>query len=221
MTPSQPKLVIFDCDGVLVDSEPIAARVLADCLTEAGWRIAPDEVDALFLGGVMQNIVDAAKNRIPDLAEDFSDQIYARLFEALQFAPKIDGIDEILDALDAANIPYAVGSNGPHAKMDVTLGATGLKPRFDGRIFSARDVARPKPAPDVFLRAAEALGVEASACFVVGDSRNDALAAQAAEMRFCGLAGHTPSAVFDALGADCAPSLDAIAVRIFGAPKNA
>lgn len=204
MTSGAPSLVIFDCDGVLVDSEPISAAVVADALTRAGWPVSAHEADRLFLGGTMFDVVAKAKEAAPHLdADAFMASTYEAMFAALAAAPKISGVDEVLDALDAARIPYAVGSNGPHEKMDVTLGGAGLKSRFEGRIFSARDVPAAKPAPDLFLHAARSCGARPERCFVVGDSRNDALASSAAGMGFCGLAepDRTDPSVFEALGA--------------------
>lgn len=195
--------VIFDCDGVLVDSERIAARMIGEALSREGWAMSADEAEARFVGGTMAGIVEQAVARLPNLdGEAFAERAYAEMFAALARVEKISGVDAVLDALDAGGLPYAIGSNGPHEKMDVTLGATGLKPRFEGRIFSARDFARPKPFGDMFLAAAERLGAPPARCLVVGDSKNDALAAEAAGMRFCGYDHRRPSALFDGLAVD-------------------
>ena len=96
--------------------------------------------------------------------------------------PLIPGIVRVLDALDAAGVPYGMGSNGPLSKMAVTLGQHGLDARFKGHVYSGQALGRPKPLPDVYLHAAAALGVDPTACVVVEDSGSGALAARAAGM---------------------------------------
>lgn len=194
-------LVIFDCDGVIVDSEPIGARVVSANLTRHGWPMTPEAFNELFLGGTILAIHQQARERGLDLADDWPDEVYAEMFAALERTRPIPGIVAVLDALEASGAPYCIGSNGPQAKMDVTLKATGLAPRFEGRRFSAREVALPKPAPDLFLHAAERMGVPVSSCVVVGDSPNDANAARAAGMPCFGFASEISPEIFRSLGA--------------------
>jgi len=120
------------------------------------------------------------------------DAQYARMFAALeQHTPLIPGILDVLDHLDAAQIPYAMGSNGPVRKMQITMGQhPGLMDRFHGHIYSAQTLNAPKPAPDVYLHAAAALGVAPGVCVVVEDSVSGAKAARAAGMRCMGFAEH-------------------------------
>ncbi|HAI29199.1 MAG TPA: HAD family phosphatase, partial [Thalassospira sp.] len=102
-------------------------------------------------------------------------------------------LDPVLDLLDQNNIPMAIGSNGPHAKMEVSLGKVGLKDRFAGRVCSAHDVANAKPHPDVFLLAAEKIGVDISDCIVVDDSQNGVRAGVASGATTVGLVDITPA----------------------------
>lgn len=185
----RPALVIFDCDGVLVDSEAIAHRVIAQMLTEAGWPVSPSQAHDLFVGGTVAAVVEEARRHVAGLPGDYVEQIYARLYAALETTPAVPGVVEALDALDAAALPYAVGSNGPHAKMAITLASAGLIDRLRGKIVSREDVPRPKPAPDVFLEAAARVGAPPARTLVVGDSRADIAASAAAGMRFLGYAG--------------------------------
>ncbi|MEP5153466.1 HAD family phosphatase, partial [Planktotalea sp.] len=166
-----PDMVIFDCDGVIVDSEPITNRVMQASLARHGLALEFDEIMRLFVGGTMQGVMKLAIDMGAKLPDDWLDQIYGEMFVSLaeQVEP-IPGIVPVLDALDAVGIPYAIGSNGPHAKMDVTLTRTGLKQRFEGRIHSREDVPNPKPAPDVYLRAAQSLGIAPERCAVIEDS---------------------------------------------------
>ena len=122
----------------------------------------------------------------------------AALLSELQPVP---GIAELLDALDRAGIPYVVASNGEHAKMETTLGVTGLLPRFEGRRFSSMDVARPKPAPDLFLHAARRMGISPERCVVVEDSPLGVQGASAAGMTVIGYADLMPAARLEAAGA--------------------
>ncbi|MCI4664725.1 MAG: HAD family phosphatase [Neomegalonema sp.] len=201
MSSARPELVIFDCDGVLVDSEPVAARVIAARLTQAGWPIGADELGHRFKGGTLFGVRDEVVAAGFPLPEDWVEQVYAELFDALVDTPPIPGVEKVLDLLDVAGLPYCIGSNGPHTKMDVTLKSTGLFDRFQGRRFSAREVPAPKPAPDLFLHAASQLNADPTRSVVVGDTQADARAAQAAGMRCFGYAAATPQQDFLSYGA--------------------
>lgn len=186
----RPAAVLFDCDGVLVDSEPITDRVIAANLGRHGLAIAASDIHALFRGGTMVGVAEEACRLGARLPADWAEAIYAEMFAALaQGTPLIPGITAVLDALDAAAIPYAVGSNGPHRKMQVTLGQhPAVHDRLRGRIFSRHDVVRPKPAPDLYLHAARALGAAPAACAVIEDSATGVRAAVAAGMACFGFA---------------------------------
>jgi HAD superfamily hydrolase (TIGR01509 family) len=182
--------IIFDCDGVLVDSERITSRVWAGLLTGIGLPTTTEQSLATYLGNSMgrclEIVTEQLGHRPPDtLLARFYDEVKVAL--AREVTP-VEGIVALLDALDAAGIGYGVASNGEHEKMRTTLGATGLLARFDGRRFSAVDVARPKPAPDLFLHAAEALGFEPVRTIVVEDSPLGVQGAHAAGMTVIGYA---------------------------------
>ena len=182
--------VIFDCDGVLVDSEPITNALLRDNLAGFGLDLPLEEVMALFIGGTMQGVRDKAVTMGAALPETWVDDFYAAMFKALADGVEvIPGVPALLDALDAAGVGYAVGSNGPHAKMEITLARTGLAARLAGRVVSREDVARPKPAPDVYLHAAALCGADPARCVVIEDSVTGLRAGQAAGMRCLGFAG--------------------------------
>ncbi|MEV5987887.1 HAD family hydrolase [Streptomyces sp. NPDC052051] len=184
----QIELVIFDCDGVLVDSERIAARVQVALGAELGWPLTEEEVVSRFIGRSHASIREQISAR---LGEETA-TVWAARFEELHreavdtaLAP-VDGLPE---ALDAITLPTCVASSGSHDKMRHTLGRTGLYGRFEGRIYSATEVDRGKPAPDLFLHAARQMGVDPAACVVVEDSEPGVRAARAAGMRAFGYAG--------------------------------
>lgn len=180
----RPAAVLFDCDGVIVDSEPITDRVIAENLTRHGFPIAPHRVSELFIGGTIAGIAAHVRARGLDLPASWVEDVYEEMFASLaRGTPLVAGIVEVMAALDRAGIPYAVGSNGPHRKMQVTLGQhPDLMRRLAGRLFSREDVARPKPAPDLYLHAASALGAAPAACAVIEDSPTGIRAARAAGM---------------------------------------
>jgi HAD superfamily hydrolase (TIGR01509 family) len=182
------QLVIFDCDGVLVDSEHLAVRVEVAVLAELGWPLSRAEVIERFMGRsqavMVQAILDRLGGRLPDGWQDRLDRRYRAAFEA-ELAP----VDGIVEALDRIVTPTCVASGGSHEWLRHTLGLTGLYDRFQGRIFSASEVAQGKPAPDLFLHAAARLGAEPATCAVVEDSRYGVEAARAAGMRAFGYTG--------------------------------
>ncbi|PPB82394.1 HAD superfamily hydrolase (TIGR01509 family) [Albidovulum inexpectatum] len=188
----RPAAVLFDCDGVIVDSEPITDRVIARNLSRHGYPVTPDQVSALFVGGTIAGIAAHVHRQGIALPETWVEDVYDEMFAALaRGTPLVAGVGDVFDALDRAGIPYAVGSNGPHRKMQVTLGQRpAMMQRLQGRIFSREDVARPKPAPDLYLHAARALNVPPGACIVVEDSATGARAAAAAGMACLGYAPH-------------------------------
>ncbi|MCV2867859.1 HAD family phosphatase [Defluviimonas sp. WL0002] len=199
----RPAAVLFDCDGVIVDSEPLTDRIIAANLTRNGLPMEPDLVRALFRGGTMLGVAEAARTHGARIHDGWVDDVYAEIFEALAAGtPLIEGIIGVFDALDAAGIPFAVGSNGPHRKMAVTLGQhPALHLRLQGRIFSREDVARPKPAPDLYLHAANRLRAEPARCVVIEDSATGARAALDAGMACMGYAPHDDGAALAAVGA--------------------
>lgn len=174
--------VIFDCDGVLVDSEPTSNRVLAEVLTEIGLPTTTEESMAAFMGKSWVSILEILEDRLGGPPPADLTAIYrARSDVALANVQAVDGILEVLDAID---LPSCVASSGPHVKMAVTLGATGLLDRFEGRIFSAVDLphGRGKPAPDLFLHAAREMVFDPAATAVIEDSLPGCEAGRAAGM---------------------------------------
>ena len=198
-----PKAVIFDCDGVLVDSEVIAFDLLTTDLHDHGLNLPRATLETELIGLTLAGVATKARSLGADLPEAWVNDFYARLYARLEKgAPLVPGILTVLDALDAAKIPYAIGSNGSPRKMQITLGQhAGLINRFGGRIFSGQDMPRPKPFPDVFLHAARAMAVDPATCVVIEDSPTGACAARAAGMRCMGYAPHDRAALL-AEGAD-------------------
>ncbi|MGW2562068.1 HAD family hydrolase [Streptomyces sp. NPDC001514] len=182
------ELVIFDCDGVLVDSERIAARVQVALGAELGWPLTEDEVIDRFIGRSSASIAEQVSARLGHGTA----AVWWERFEQLHREAVDAGlspVEGLPEALDAISLPTCVASSGSHEKMRHTLGRTGLYERFAGRIYSATEVARGKPAPDLFLHAAQQMGVDPAACVVVEDSRPGVQAARAAGMRAFGYAG--------------------------------
>jgi len=195
-----PKLVIFDCDGVVVDSEPLTLQLIRDDLAARGLPLDLTKTTDLFMGGTIAGADTQAREMGADIPEDWVDLIYDKVFAALaRKVEPIPGIGVVLDRLDRQGIPYAIGSNGPHRKMEITLARCGLAARFAGRTYSREDVAAPKPAPDVYLLAASQAGVAPQDCVVIEDSATGAQAAVAAGMAVFGFARETPRAKFEGL----------------------
>ncbi|MFF4078767.1 HAD family hydrolase [Streptomyces sp. NPDC001777] len=182
-----PELVIFDCDGVLVDSERIAVRVQVQVGAELGWPLTADEVVEKFVGRSNKSVGELVEARLPGRAAAWQ-QRYEELHRAAVDAELV-AVDGIHEALAALTLPTCVASSGSHEKMRHTLGHTGLHARFEGRIFSATEVAHGKPAPDLFLHAARQMGVSPAACVVVEDSKYGVQAARSAGMRALGYSG--------------------------------
>ncbi len=207
-TPTLPLLaaldgVIFDCDGVLVDSERISNGVWARLLTEIGLPMTTERSLSIFMGNSMARCIEIATEMLGQAPPDnLLDRFHTDVTVALQRdLVQVDGISTLLDALDAAGVRYAVASNGEHAKMRTTLGVTGLLARFEGRRFSAMDVARPKPAPDLFLHAAQQMGFDPLRTIVVEDSPLGVQGASTAGMTVIGYAEIVDAARLVAAGA--------------------
>jgi HAD superfamily hydrolase (TIGR01509 family) len=188
-------LVIFDNDGVLVDSEPISNRILAAYLTELGHPTSYEDSLRDYLGGAVHRIHDLVYDRSGQrLPADFDESYHARVFQAFEAELEaMPGAPEVLDGFTASGTAYCVASSGSHERIRVGHRKTGLDQWFDdGRIFSAQDVGRGKPAPDLFLHAAGQMGVDAARCAVVEDSPLGVQAALAAGMEVFGFAAMTP-----------------------------
>ncbi|MET9577320.1 HAD family hydrolase [Streptomyces sp. DT199] len=189
-------LVIFDNDGVLVDSEPISNRLLAAYLTELGHPTSYEESIRDYMGSAMHRIHELVLERTGQrLPEDFDDVFHTRVFTAFeQELVAVAGASEVLEKLAADGVPYCVASSGSHERIRVGHRTTGLDRWFDEeRIFSSQDVGRGKPAPDLFLYAAERMGVAPQRCVVVEDSPLGVRAAVAAGMDVYGFTAMTPA----------------------------
>lgn len=193
----QYELVIFDNDGVLVDSERLSNSILADCLTEAGHPTTFEESVRDFMGAAMHRVHDLVRERTGErLPEDFDAGYHAQVFAAFERELEpVAGVRDVLEKLAADGVPYCLASSGGHERIRVALRKTGLYARFgEGRIFSAQDVGRGKPAPDLFEHAARTMGVPPGRCAVVEDSALGVAAARAAGMDVYGYTAMTPAA---------------------------
>jgi HAD superfamily hydrolase (TIGR01509 family) len=192
---SGPGLVIFDNDGVLVDSERLANGILAELLTEAGLPYTFEETVRDFMGGSMVSMRQLAETKLGSpLPADLEDRYHERLFAGFAHLQPVPGVREVLDQLDAEGITYCLASSGTHRRIHTALTTVGFWDRFEGRIFSSEDVAKGKPAPDLFLHAASTIGVKPADCVVVEDSPLGVAAANAAGMKVFGFAAMTDPA---------------------------
>ena len=229
MVPLLPiDLVVFDCDGVLVDSERITGGVLGRMLRELDAGLDTDGLAELCIGRSTADTLALAAERLGQpLPAGFEASYGARSRAAL--AEEVVLMPGVAGMLDALAVPCAIASNGLRAKMAITLAATGLLPRFAGRWFGIDDVAQGKPAPDLYLLAANALGARPPHCVVVEDSPTGIAAGLAAGMTVLGYAGSLPAgrlldagahaafddmahlpALLDALGRAAFPALAAV-----------
>jgi HAD superfamily hydrolase (TIGR01509 family) len=194
------ELVIFDCDGTLVDSERIAVRVDARMVTELGWPLTPEEIAERFVGHSRQYMREQIEEHIGRALPDDWEKPFAREYWTLVDA-KLTPVRGVRDVISRLTVPFCVASNGSHDKMSRSLGVTGLLPLFDGHMFSADDVAAPKPDPALYLYAARRMGTQPRACAVVDDSVFGVEAARRAGMRSFGYAGSvTPARRLEGTG---------------------
>ncbi|MFF0706413.1 HAD family hydrolase [Streptomyces tendae] len=189
-------LVIFDNDGVLVDSEPISNRLLAGYLTELGHPTSYEDSLRDYMGGAMHRVHDLVLERTGRrLPSDFDDVFHGRVFAAFERELEpVPGAVDVLEKLAAEGVAYCVASSGSHERIRTGHRKTGLDRWFDDeRIFSSQDVGRGKPAPDLFLHAAERMGVAPERSAVVEDSPLGVRAAVAAGMDVYGFTAMTPA----------------------------
>lgn len=193
--------MIFDCDGVLVDSELISNSVLAGLLTDAGIPMTYEDCMREFRGRSLESVVTIVGGwDVPSPPPELAARYYREVEEV--FARDLEPVPGVIAALDRITLPSCVASSGPHHKMAVTLRTTGLWERFEGRIFSAREVAAGKPAPDLFLHAAERMGFDPATTAVVEDSLPGVQAAIAAGMRVLAFTRHSSTAEMRAAGGE-------------------
>jgi HAD superfamily hydrolase (TIGR01509 family) len=211
-------LIIFDCDGVLVDSEVLTNTVFRDMLSELGASVSLEDMFERFVGHSMAHCLELSRELLGrDIPDEFESDFRNRCVQVLR--DQLQPVPGIKLALSRIGLPMCVASSGDHDKMRTTLGLTGLLDHFQDRLFSATQVARGKPAPDVFLFAASSMGVSPDRAVVVEDTPVGVAAGLAAGMKVFGYAGRTPrqrlwaagaSVVFDdmtmlpSLLADCA-----------------
>ena len=216
-----PELVIFDCDGVLVDTERVSNQVMADLLAEHGISLSFEDCVARFIGRSNSQCLLIAEALIGQpLPDDFLDVCEARTLALLgQELRPVPGIEALIAELRS---PFCVASNGQREKMRFTLGKTGLLKYFYGKIFCVEDVALPKPAPDLFLHAARSCGAEPARCVVIEDTPTGVRAARAAGMRAFGFAGLTPAASLLQAGAEAVFfSMDELPGLLYGEGSRA
>ena len=186
-----PELLIFDCDGVLVDTEGVSNRLFAGALTALGLPTTLEECMARYRGRSTAACVALIEERLGrPVPEAWLAEVQAQLMAEFErgVAP-IPGVKAVIDAAEAAGIAICVASSGSLGKMHLTLGRSGLIGHFEDRLFSASMVTQGKPAPDIFLHAARAMGASPEACPVIEDSLPGVMAARAASMRVLGYAG--------------------------------
>jgi HAD superfamily hydrolase (TIGR01509 family) len=212
-------LVIFDCDGVIVDSEPLANAVLHARLVGLGLELTLEESATRFTGRTMADcvtLIEALLGRsVPD---DFVSTVRRETKAAFDDAlTPVGGIVEVLASLAT---PFCLASSGSHEKIRHSLRLTGTDRFFDDeRIFSAQDVAAGKPAPDLFLHAAASVGAPPARCVVVEDSVPGVQAGVAAGMRVFGYAARTPSRQLEAAGATVFESMDRLPALLATGPR--
>ena len=205
---TRPQAVLFDCDGVVVDSEGPTLALFVEELAVHGLPLTLAEFEADYLGQTVEMVARQATRAGAQLPEGWVAHFYGRMNELLMAGvPLVPGVLGVLDRLDAAGVPFAMGSNGSLAKMKITLGQHGIEGRFRA-VLSGQALGKPKPAPDVYLAAAAACGVAPEACVVIEDSAQGARAGLAAGARVLGYAPHGPDAA-------TARSLEELGVPLF------
>lgn len=200
----KPAAVLFDCDGVIVDSEGIGVDHIAAELDALGIDLDRQGVADLFVGKTLPGVARALAEEGYPIPEGWAREVYDRLYAKLAAGtPLIAGIEAVLDALDAAGIPYAVGSNGETRKMHTTLPQhPGVWRRVKDHLYSGQELGCPKPDPGLYLHAARALGADPAACVVIDDSPSGCRAGVAGGIRTLGFAAEDDGAALAAEGAE-------------------
>jgi HAD superfamily hydrolase (TIGR01509 family) len=180
-------LVIFDCDGVLIDSELLSIRADQECLAECGIELSADEIRDRYTGISFAGMVADLESRHGPLPADFADRHRMRLWPL--FERELRAVPDVAAVLDSLTCRICIASSGRLERLKHALSLVGLYDRFHPHIFSATEVARGKPAPDLFLHAAARMGVMPERCVVVEDSVPGVIAAVAARMRVVGFVG--------------------------------
>lgn len=186
------KAIIFDLDGCLVDSELLCISAITEEMRDIGMRsVTIDDILSRFLGVSMRVICDYVTQQTGlECPPDFVNRVEQRLFaDYRKHLRQIDGATSLLQGLQTAGIPFAIATGGSVRRMTETLNISGLAPWFEDRAFSADQVDRGKPAPDLFLFAANALGIAPADCLVIEDSPHGIEGARAAGMQAIGFIG--------------------------------
>lgn len=182
------ELVIFDCDGVLVDSETITNKLLVDLLKEYGIEYTLEEFVSRYVGTLLEEVVNEISDKFKvafpgSFIPDYYQKAYSQLQENLQ---EVSGVRHLIERL---NVPFCVASNSQEAKLRMMLKKVELLDYFEGKIFSATHVKHPKPAPDLYLKAAHTFNIKTENCFVIEDTPTGIRAGKAAGMTVYGYAG--------------------------------
>ena len=218
---SPVKLVIFDCDGVLVDSEPVVNAVVARVLSAEGWAITGEEADRRFLGMTLPDMVPVIEAQLGrKLAPGWTDRLVATIKQAMatETVPIPGGL-EALHGVTALGLPWRIASNSSHGELLVKFRCIGASDLVAGRLHSFEDVAQGKPAPDLFLATAAAEGVAPENCVVIEDSTTGARAAAAAGMMCLGFVPHAAPTAMQAAGALPFASMFDVPALIAAAPR--
>ncbi len=194
------KLVIFDCDGVLVDSEPISNRIISKYLSQHGLATSPQKALELFAGGSLSKVGEYYQKQTgqpigSDFESTYRDQC------KIAFAEELEAVPGVQAMLQQIQIPKCVGSNGPAYKIKFNLDKTGLRSFFGDKLYSAYDIQHWKPEPHLYLHAAKEMGVAPVDCVVVEDSLHGVEAGIAAGMKVFGFTGTKKANVLKAAGA--------------------
>jgi len=207
---TKPDLIIFDCDGVLVDSEVLSCRCLSEALAGYGIDLGLDEALDRFLGRSMTAVLEHYQALGRTIPEPFSAELRAGVRAAFQSGlSPIEGVSAVLDNLQ---IPHCVASSSDVDRVSLSLSLTGLAPHFDDRLYTSQMVERGKPAPDLFLYAAEQMRADPSRTLVIEDSVSGVTAGKAAGMTVWGFVGGSHYRARDGHAALSAAGAD----RVFG-----
>lgn len=208
---SRPRAVLFDCDGVLADSEMLVNALVADQLTALGWPLTAAQSRETFLGMALPDMVPRIEARVGPLPPDWVDEISTLIaHEMTRRTPPMPGAVAAVRAVAAAGVPVAVASNSGRAELMAKMRSLGLATVFAERVFSFEDVDRPKPWPDIYLAAAAACDAAPRDCVVIEDSVPGVRAGVAAGCRVLGFAHETPGGVLAAHGAEVFSDMSAL-----------
>ncbi len=206
-------LIIFDCDGVLVDSEPLSNRIIAQQMCELGINMTTEEAIHLFAGSSLQNVINHVNKITGKPAPDTMEAEYRRRSYAL-FQKELQAVPGIRKALEELPFQKCVASNGPLPKMNLNLTITELLAFFNQKLYSAYEVGHWKPDPRLFLHAAQDMGYRPDQCIVIEDSAHGIHAARAAGMKVLGYAGRTEREKLERAGAVIFKDMNRLLVNI-------